>query len=219
MRRRVVSTFSVVWQCGHSHPNRLSVSSPFSLCHVWPHSVQVISPFGVRRPICSMQFLYPHSICAGVSGGRCLLAATTLCWNFVLGFITKIDWALVCYLRFSWVWTWLSPTWRRLRSRPSVWRSAVPRLFPPRSVQRCVITRLKLSLYYMTRTIQMIDYQKHLYFCSCHNIKIIGFAKTPLDLYLFSKNFLLVIIEALFSQRLFQSPPFWLFRQPLHIFQ
>lgn len=137
LRRRVVSTFSVVWQCGHSHPNRLSVSSPFSLCHVWPHSVQVISPFGVRRPICSMQFLYPHSICAGVSGGRCLLAATTLCWNFVLGFITKIDWALVCYLRFSWVWTWLSPTWRRLRSRPSVWRSAVPRLFPPRSVQRC----------------------------------------------------------------------------------
>ena len=83
----------------------------------------------------------------------------------------------------------------------------------------CVITRLKLSLHYMTRTIQMIDYQKHLYFCSCHNIKIIGFAKTPLDLYLFSKNFLLVIIEALFSQRLFQSPPFWLFRQPLHIFQ
>ena len=82
-----------------------------------------------------------------------------------------------------------------------------------------VITRLKLSLHYMTRTIQMIDYQKHLYFCSCHNIKIIGFAKTPLDLYLFSKNFLLVIIEALFSQRLFQSPPFWLFRQPLHIFQ
>lgn len=66
-----------------------------------------------------------------------LLAATTLCWNFVLGFITKIGWALVCYLRFSWVWTWLSPTWRRLRSRPSVWRSAVPRLFPPRSVQRC----------------------------------------------------------------------------------
>lgn len=125
----MVSTFSVVWQCGHSHPNRLSVSSPFSLCHVWPHSVQVISPFGVRRPICSMQFLYPHSICAGVSGGRCLLAATTFCWNFVLGFITKIDWALVCYLRFSWVWTWLSPTWRRLRSRPSVWRSAVPRLF------------------------------------------------------------------------------------------
>ena len=56
----------------------------------------------------------------------------------------------------------------------------------------------------MTRTIQMIDYQKHLYFCSCHNIKIIGFAKTPLDLYLFSKNFLLVIIEALFShQRLY----------------
>lgn len=84
---------------------------------------------------------------------------------------------------------------------------------------RDVITRLKLSLHYMTRTIQMIDYQKHLYFCSCHNIKIIGFAKTPLDLYLFSKNFLLVIIEALFSQRLFQSPPFWLFRQPLHIFQ
>ena len=78
---------------------------------------------------------------------------------------------------------------------------------------------VKLSLHYMTRTIHMIDYQKHLYFCSCHNIKIIGFAKTPLDLYLFSKNFLLVIIEALFSQRLFQSPPFWLFRQPLHIFQ
>lgn len=88
-----------------------------------------------------------------------------------------------------------------------------------RSAPPCVITRLKLSLHYMTRTIQMIDYQKHLYFCSCHNIKIIGFAKTPLDLYLFSKNFLLVIIEALFSQRLFQSPPFWLFRQPLHIFQ
>ena len=91
--------------------------------------------------------------------------------------------------------------------------------FLPLSVLRYVITRLKLSLHYMTRTIQMIDYQKHLYFCSCHNIKIIGFAKTPLDLYLFSKNFLLVIIEALFSQRLFQSPPFWLFRQPLHIFQ
>lgn len=91
--------------------------------------------------------------------------------------------------------------------------------FPPRSSLYDVITRLKLSLHYMTRTIQMIDYQKHLYFCSCHNIKIIGFAKTPLDLYLFSKNFLLVIIEALFSQRLFQSPPFWLFRQPLHIFQ
>lgn len=91
--------------------------------------------------------------------------------------------------------------------------------FPLLSVPPHVITRLKLSLHYMTRTIQMIDYQKHLYFCSCHNIKIIGFAKTPLDLYLFSKNFLLVIIEALFSQRLFQSPPFWLFRQPLHIFQ
>lgn len=91
--------------------------------------------------------------------------------------------------------------------------------FPLLSVPPYVITRLKLSLHYMTRTIQMIDYQKHLYFCSCHNIKIIGFAKTPLDLYLFSKNFLLVIIEALFSQRLFQSPPFWLFRQPLHIFQ
>ena len=91
--------------------------------------------------------------------------------------------------------------------------------FPLLSVPPRVITRLKLSLHYMTRTIQMIDYQKHLYFCSCHNIKIIGFAKTPLDLYLFSKNFLLVIIEALFSQRLFQSPPFWLFRQPLHIFQ
>lgn len=60
----------------------------------------------------------------------------------------------------------------------------------------------------MTRTIQVVDYQKHLYFCSCHNIKIIGFAKTPLDLYLFSKNSLSVTIETLFSLRLFQSLPF-----------
>ncbi|ERI88229.1 hypothetical protein HMPREF1981_00613 [Bacteroides pyogenes F0041] len=33
-------------------------------------------------------------------------------------------------------------------------------------------TKLRLSIYYMTRTIQVIDYKQHLYFCSCHNIKI-----------------------------------------------
>ena len=42
-------------------------------------------------------------------------------------------------------------------------------LFLPLLILLFVITRLKLSLHYMTRTIQMIDYQKHLYFCSCHN--------------------------------------------------
>lgn len=158
-------------------------------------------------------------------GSNRLLAATTLCWNFVRAFMVrnrKVKVLFGCSVR---LWqsasaccgvavscAFLPPD--RLSAPPFV-----PVPFLLRSVLLCVITRLKLSLHYMTRTIQMIDYQKHLYFCSCHNIKIIGFAKTPLDLYLFSKNFLLVIIEALFSQRLFQSPPFWLFRQPLHIFQ